>query len=169
VLMVLWISRFRKRSTKKFCLSFYIEEKSTNIYNLLLQPLDIYMIFWLAHLVPLYCINAKDVDAIRKGNQRIKGYFPKHPLQPVIRLWNSLIVWNTKVKTYIERLLSSWLGGLLEDLVAMIRMPILSIKKNNLGKKGRGIVISDCMLKFHMDKRKEYILKYMNRLKSKLH
>ena len=86
VLMLLGLSRQAGRIKKKFCLSFYIEEKSSNIYTLLLQPLDIYMIFWLTHLVPMYCVHHKDADMIWKKNKRIKGYFPNHPLRQVVRL-----------------------------------------------------------------------------------
>ena len=59
------------------------------------------------------------------------------------------------------------MGNLLNALIGRLRTPWLHIKKAKLGKKGWGIVINNHMLKFHGDRRKDIILRYMNVIKSK--
>lgn len=93
--------RFTK---KRFCLSFYVEKKHSNIYPIAIQPLDIYLLFRIAHLVPLYSVHQKEQDHIRKANKRIKGYFPHHPLKQLIRLGITPVFGNTLFKDTIEKL-----------------------------------------------------------------
>lgn len=167
LLLILWVSRIWNRSVKKFCLTFYLEEKHENIYDILLQPLDIYMIFWLAHLVPLYTVSLKDVNTIRKENKWLRGYLPNHPSSPVIRLGNDLVVGSNRLKNFIEWVLGGRLGDRCNTLIAIVRKPFLYYKKTRLGKKWWWIIISDTMLKFHGDKRKSIMLDYLNATKSK--
>jgi hypothetical protein len=166
LLWIFWLLRIGNRSVKKFCLSFTIEQKHENLYEILLQPTDIYMIFRLAHLVPLYAVHAKDVDLIRKSNKRLKGYLPNHPGKQLIRLGNELVVGNNTFKDVVEYLFGGMFGNFCNKIVWLIRSPLLYYKKSRLSKKGRWIVISDTMLKFHGDKRKEIMLRYMNATKS---
>lgn len=166
-LFFLGLWRSGTKIQKRYCLSFYVEKKHENLYDLLLQPLDIYFIFWLAHLVPLYTTSMKDVDLIWKSNKWLKSYLPKHPGKQLIRLGNDLIVWSTWRKEIVERVLKRRMGNLLNSLIGYLWTPWLRIKKGKLGKKGWGIVINNHMLKFHGDKRKDIILRYMNVIKSK--
>ena len=167
ILFFLGLARNWNKIQKKYCLSFYVEKKHENLYELLLQPLDIYLIFRIAHLVPLYTTSVKDVDLIWKSNKRLKSYLPNHPGKQLIRLGNDLIVWSNWRKETIERILKRRLGNLLNLFIGYLRSPWLHIKKGRLGKKGWWIVINDYMLKFHGDKRKDIILRYMNVIKSK--
>ena len=48
------LKRSRKKKEKKFCLSFYITEDHKSLYNIMISKTDIYLNYWLAHLVPLY-------------------------------------------------------------------------------------------------------------------
>gem|GEM_PF-6813229 len=52
-------------------------------------------------------------------------------------------------------------------MIASIWNPIHRLRQHSLGKKARGIVINKYMLKFHLDRRKEYLLRYMNKLKTR--
>ncbi|HMY80868.1 MAG TPA: hypothetical protein PLW93_06405 [Candidatus Absconditabacterales bacterium] len=167
ILGLLGLSRIGSRSVQKYCLSFYITRNNLNLYSLLIQPIDIYFIFWLAHLVPLYSTYAKEVDLIWKENKWIKGYLPHHPLKQVIRLGNPLIIGDTIIKRLGERILGGFLGNGLNTIIGIIWKPILYYKTKKLGKKGRGVIVDDTMLKFHMDKRKEITLKYLNKSKKK--
>lgn len=71
---------------QKFCLSFYVDEKYLNFYKILLQPIDIYFIYWLAHLVPLYTNDRLRINHIRKHNRRLKNYLPNHDLDQEIQI-----------------------------------------------------------------------------------
>ena len=168
ILWIFWLSRIGKRSVKKYCLSFYLEESpKSNLYSLLLQPLDLYMIFWLAHLVPLYAISAKEADFIWKSNIRLKSYLPNHPLKQIIHLGNILQVGKSRWKEIIEIVLHNRIGNMINRTIGSIRKPIILYKKKRLGKKWRWVILSDSILKFHLDKRKEIILKYLNNIKKK--
>jgi len=158
-----WILRTGPRIAKKICTSFFVDSKHLNFYTLLLQPLDIYFIFWLAHLVPRYSLQIKESDVVWKNNKRIKGYMPHHPLKQVIRLQNELCYGTTKTRDFVEIVLWSWLGDICNWLVSVIWRPIMLWKKRKLGKIGWWIIISDVMLKFHGDKRKDILLKYKSK------
>lgn len=154
------ILRVWNRIEKKICTSFFVDNKHLNFYSLLLQPLDIYFIFWLAHLVPRYTLQWKESDKIWKHNKWLKSYLQFHPLEQVIRLQNQLFFWTTWPRDIIERILWWSLGSLCNWIISVLWRPIMLWKKKKLGKVGWGIVISDSMLKFHGDKRKEIALKY---------
>lgn len=162
-LFVKWILRTWSKVTKKVCTSFFVDSKHCNLYPLLLQPLDIYFIFWIAHLVPWYSSQIKESDKIWKHNKRLKGYMPYHPLKQVIRLENDFYFGTTKLRDVIERLLSKWLGDICNSLVSLFWKPIMLWKRKILGKVWWGIIISDTMLKFHGDKRKDIALRFKSR------
>lgn len=158
-----WILRTWSRVSKKICTSFLIDSSQLNLYPLLIQPLDIYLIFWLAHLVPWYSSQIKESDKIWKYNKRLKGYMPHHPLKQVIRLENNFYYGTTKLRDIIEKILWKWFGDICNKLVSIIRKPIMLRKRRKLGKMWWGIVISDTMLKFHGDKRKDIALRFKSR------
>lgn len=152
---------------QKFCLSFYVDEDNLNFYKILLQPIDIYFIYWLAHLVPLYTNDRLHLCDIWKHNRRLKDYLPNHALDQEIQIGNKLIVWNNKFKDTVEYIFWSIIGRGVNKIIKFLWMPILTYKLKKLGKKGRWVIISDQMLKFHLDMRKIYLMKYNNWIKKK--
>jgi hypothetical protein len=158
-----WILRTWSLVPKKICTSFLIDSSQLNLYPILLQPLDIYLIFWIAHLVPWYSSQIKESEKIWKYNKRLKGYMPHHPLKQVIRLENNFYYGTTKLRDVIESILWRWFGDICNKLVSIIRKPIMLWKKRRLGKMWWGIVISDTMLKFHGDKRKDIALRFKSK------
>lgn len=166
-LRILGLSRIGKRSKKKLCLSFYVSKNNENLYHLLLQPLDIYFIYRLAQLVPRYSTYSKDADLIRKKNKRLKSFMPYHPLKQVIRIGTTLEYWSTSIKDIVQKVLWWRLGDAIDFVIWWIWKPILYFKNRKLWKFWWWVVVRDTMLKFHMDKRKDILLKYMNVIKSK--
>ncbi|HBB03723.1 TPA: hypothetical protein DCZ39_02335 [Patescibacteria group bacterium] len=61
---------------KKFCLSFYVTHTHQNLYNIMLPQNDIYFIYWLAHLVPLY---QETPENIYKHNKWLESALPNFP------------------------------------------------------------------------------------------
>lgn len=165
ILWLFWISRYWNRKVKKLCLSFYVSHSHTNLYSILLQPLDIYLVYWLAHLVPYYSYYIKDSDTIWKKNKWLKWFLPHHPLKQVIRLWIPCEFWSFYVRDVLERILRWVIWDIFESVISLLRKPILQLKKMKLGKIWWWIIISDDMLKFHGDKRKDIMLRYMNKIK----
>lgn len=159
-----WILRTGPHSVKRVCTSFFVDSRHLNFYTLLLQPLDIYFMYWLAHLVPWYTLQIKEVDAVWKSNKWLKWYLPYHPWKQVIRLQNELYYGTTKTRDLLEKIWASWFGSLCNRLISVVWKPIMVWKKRKLWKIWWGIIISDTMLKFHGDKRKDIALRFKSKL-----
>jgi hypothetical protein len=55
--LMMWvysIKRSGKTTRKSFCLSFFVDRNNQNLESLLLHKRDIYLPYWIAHLVPVY-------------------------------------------------------------------------------------------------------------------
>jgi hypothetical protein len=55
--LMMWvysIKRSSKTTRKRFCLSFFVDRNNQNLEPLLLHERDIYLPYWIAHLVPVY-------------------------------------------------------------------------------------------------------------------
>jgi len=143
---------------KKFCLSFYVTQSHQNLYNIMLPQNDIYFIYWLAHLVPLY---QETPENIYKHNKWLESALPNFPGRHCIDIWLKATSGKSKFKKIVE-FLSGWiLGSLREYLIQLVRLPIVIYKNKQLWERGRGVVVNKNMLKFHMDIRKKIHLLYM--------
>ncbi len=143
---------------KKFCLSFYITNTHQNLYNIMLPQNDIYFIYRLAHLVPLY---QETPENIYKHNKRLESALPNFPGRHCINIWLTPSSGTSIFKKTIEFLSWGILGKIYEYLIQVIRLPIVIYKTKKLWERWRGIIINKNMLKFHMDIRKKIHLLYM--------
>ena len=151
----LWLKRSLSNKKEKFCLSFYITQDNKNLYPIILKDkVDIYLAYWLAHLVPLYQ-ERLDSWSMYKNNPWFKSYLPNHPEKYCINLWIKTVHGSTKSKEILEKIFGWAFWLLVEKLVKTLRKPILKKKTKALWDKAKRIVISDKMLKFHDDKREE--------------
>ncbi len=166
-----WIKVWSNNKSKKFCLSFYVTENNLDIYNISLPKTDIYLAYWLAHLVPLYSENKASNTNIYHENNWLKALLPNFPNKHIINIWNKKIYWNSNKKNKLEYFFWNfffWISWLIiENLIKLIRYPILIIKKRKLWPSGKNIVISDTMLKFHKDIRKKVRLLFTSQSKKK--
>lgn len=153
----------RGHSRKKFCLSFYITEDSQNLYPIMLPKNDIYFIYWMAHLVPLY---QEEFTNIYKDNRRLQSVLPYFPGKSTINIW----IPTTYGKSRWKKTLEFWCWWirwkLLELIIKSIRLPIVIYKKNKMKTKWRWVIINKHMLKFHGDIRKRVHLLYEVYIKS---
>ena len=156
------IKRGLTSKRKKFCLSFYVSQNNQNFYHIMLPDNDIYFIYRLAHLVPLY---QETYENIYKHNNRIQGTLPNFPGKHIIDIGISPEFGKTNWKRFQEFFCGGIRGKVVEKIIKYIRLPLVIYKKNKFGKSGRGIIISDTMLKFHKDKRKKIHLLYKIYLK----
>ena len=151
---------------QKFCLSFYITEDNQNLYPIIIDKTDVYLSYRLSHLVPLYTQETKKTTKdsynhnIYQNNKRLECLMPNHPQEHCISIWNNHFIWNTKVKKRLEFLFWWFVWNLIELLIKIIRLPILLYKTKKLWTKWNQIIISDKMLKFHDDIRKQIQLIY---------
>jgi len=143
---------------KKFCLSFYVTQTHQNLYSIMLPQNDIYFIYWLAHLVPLY---QETPENIYTHNKWLESVLPNFPGSHCINIWNIPQEGKTKFKKITEYLCGGIIGKGAELLIKCIRLPIVIYKTKQLWDKWWGIIANKNILKFHMDIRKKIHLLYM--------
>lgn len=157
---VLWQKRTKISFIKKFCLSFYVTQDSMNLYPISLKPMDLYLIYWLAHLVPLYLENPWN-NNIYENNKWINSFLLNFPMQHVINIWTKQFTWSNWFKRFIERIFGWIIWNIFEKFIKVIWIPVIITKNKKLWKKARWVFVSDKMLKFHWnDIRKKVNLKY---------
>ena len=158
---ILWLKRSLKNKKWKFCLSFYVTEDNKDLSPILLKDTqDIYLPYWIAHLVPLYQ-ETKKIENIYTKNKRLKSELPNYNEEIQINIWNDNFRWATKIKTFLEKIYSKKHWIFIENLIKRLRIPVLKNKVQRLWNKWKQIVISDAMLKFHDDKRVVIAEKYI--------
>lgn len=155
---ILWLKRSKINKKQKFCLSFYISEKHRNLYSIMLNKTDIYLTYWIAHLVPLY--QEKNYQTIFLQNKWLSELLPNHPMDYCINIWNKKFIGKSKVKKILEFLFWWFFGKIIERIIKIIWLPILNKKIYKLWNKWKHIIINDNMLKFHDDIREEIHLLY---------
>ncbi len=140
---------------KRFCLTFYIDEKHANIYGLRKKQGDIYLSYRLAHSVLLYTDNTLSDNYLIEQNRELLEYLPYHPPYQSISIWNSIFKGNNYFKYSSEFLLCNPIGRIIQYCIQYIRGKIiLRYKISKLSPATRKeIIISPYMLKFHQDKR----------------
>jgi hypothetical protein len=161
------IKRTKTIVDKQLCLSFYITDNHLNLYPLSLPKGDIYLAYWIAHLAVIRHDPTWNPNKIFEENKRIKWYLPNHPLKQIIlKKQIPRTNKNTQAKQW-EKKLSGIRWTIIEQIIKIIRYPIVITKKTLLWKQWRGVIISDSILKFHWDqrkkiqfKRKQYCKKY---------
>lgn len=149
---LLGLKRGGNKKNKKYCLSFYVTEDGQNLYNIMLPKTDIYLTYWLGHLVPLY---NESENNIYKENKRFDILLPNHPKKYTINIWNKIWDWKTKFKKITEFIFGWIIGKTLELTIKLLRLPIVIIKTKQHWGKWRWIIINRKMLKFHMDIRRK--------------
>lgn len=173
LLATLVLSLFGLRRTKKIfkdrvCLSFYVTDDNLNLSKIALDEdlsgvalakTDIYLMYWLAQLIPIY-----DPDnlhtSIQRANQWVKKYLP-NAFVPY-ELSERLQVSNGKISKFIKNLLEKMWSGKYGDLIekqareaqkARMKMNYASAQNEP----DTRVIVSDQMLKFHEnDRRVEY-------------
>lgn len=143
---------------KKFCLSFYVTHTHQNLYNIMLPQNDIYFIYRLAHLVPLY---QETPENIYTHNKWLESALPNFPGRHCIDIWLKPTWGKTIFKKITEFLFGGLVGQGIEYLIKLVRLPIVIYKTKQLWERGRGIIVNKNVLKFHMDIRKKIHLLYI--------
>jgi len=165
IFFLLGIKRWKNKE-KKFCLSFYTTEDNRNLYPICIEKNDIYLSYWLSHLVPLY-IEDPDFKNIYEENKWINSTIPNHPQKHIINIWNNQLKWKTILKQIIEKILGWIQWKILEQIIKFIRLPIVITKSKRPKNKWSWIIINNKMLKFHRDIRLKIHLKYQTLSKKK--
>ena len=160
-----WAKRFWKNSRKKICLSFFITSNSQNLYAISLPTLDIYLAYWISHLVLIYQPNDTINNSFFESNKWVKWILPNYKEKQTISLWINPFSWNTKFKNIMETLGKWFLGNIFETLMRCIQRAIIHLKITLNPIWNKDVIISDSMLKFHQDIREKVSLKYNLKVK----
>lgn len=156
-LAVSWLGRRRhgKKIANRVCLSFYITDGHLNLADIALGPKDIYLVYWLATLAPIYGQNV--YQEFLAANGWLKDYLPN--FYPAALTGRRKIEDRPLIKlgrNFKEKIFGGFFGDGLERLAK--RLQLDKMKKNSFfAENDLKVVISDTRLKFHEnDRRREY-------------
>jgi len=162
----LWIARlyawwiFRKIRTtkshkyKRFCLSFWVEEDQLELKNMSLAPIDIYLIYWIAHAVPIFS-RGWNVVNFYIANKWIKEFLPWWQPKQIIDLNIPLLV---KKVNKTNRLIDNIFGNVTNSMIYILWRPLMLIKAYWNGESlGVGTIIKKGVVKIHKDIRQQVI------------
>lgn len=163
VLSLFRLRRTKKKIKNKICLSFYVTDNNLNLKNIAIEELDVYLMYWIDQLIPVYDPENLHKN-IRKENEWIKKYLP-NSLQEysLVEKWK---VQNNKIKKIFEKMWGGNYGDLLESQSKGIQKARMKMNQSSLqNEDDTRVVISDKMLKFHEnDRREEYREKWLKRI-----
>lgn len=171
---VLGLRPSERNARDKICLNFYVSEEAmdlekfmlnntvgTEYYSVPKKNNDIYFIYWLANLIPIY-----EKDEMYKkfiqANGWLKNYLPNW--QPV------LASGRRRVKSGENKVYDAMINlifGHLEKILKNIQLKLMPKEIKELANKDSRVVINDNILKLHVkDRREEYRNKWEDKIKS---
>ncbi|MEI6597328.1 MAG: hypothetical protein WCL13_03960 [bacterium] len=160
-------------SRDKICLSFYVSEETMDLSNLMLKEInppyppllkgaesvDIYFIYWLAGLTPLFD-SGGIYEKLICSNPWFKNYLPNwRPMKPASQ---------RKIKPFLSKFyhdaVDLFFSGL-EPRLKALQLKLLPLKLKNLMNQDSWVIINDQIIKLHAnDRREEYREKYLNKI-----
>ncbi|MDO4713453.1 MAG: hypothetical protein Q4B28_02100 [bacterium] len=119
IMWILGIKRSRSRSSMRFCLSFFVTPSASNLHPLLLHNRDLYLPYWIVHLVPIYLLEGK--ASIYASNQRVQTFLPFWQAEQQIFL--PLIPRQGRhwLRQLREALHWGWIGNFWESCLQILR------------------------------------------------
>ena len=167
ILSLFGLRRTRKKITNQVCLSFYLSDKFLNLRSLRIADPDIYLIYWLANLTPIY-----DPDNLEQkmfaANAWVKDYLKNYGLD-ARRFESALTPDSWASKKFKQALTAMWqgqYGNILESQAREVQKTKMKFNAKSLAKQPDSrVVINDQMLKFHEnDRRAEYQKKWEEKI-----
>lgn len=156
LMSIMNLRRGQKKITDRVCLSFYITEDNLDLAQIAIDSPDIYLVYWLLQLVPVYGGQEYYQKVMAKNlwiNDFVKNNFQNyHPLP----------IWETKLNKFqqlarnaFENIFFGRFGDLANNLFKKIQLKkIASNVDVSTRPSGKGVVINDQMLKFHENDRR---------------
>lgn len=144
-----------ERSRDTLCLSFYLSDPAQSLAPLVLPGDDIYMRYWLDHLVPIYGESAL-IEKLRAANAWHRDRLPNaYGVVPASRRRTE----DTRVSRFLKRGLELLHGGtagqMLEGWYRGWQQKHLPEKLKALVNTDTRVVMNETMLKFHENDRRE--------------
>lgn len=149
VLQLAGLRRHGDQIANRVCLSFYLTPRAADLQAIALQGSnDVYLRYWVAHLIPLFA-RKKVLEDFWHANEWAHHALHQAPQpMPLLRDRASVVVYVA------EWLLGGWVGNACERVCRA-----LQLRRMGHGAADRhdtAVVISDTMLKFHENDRREW-------------
>lgn len=158
------LRRTKVKIKNKICLSFYVTDNRLNLSDIALKD-DIYLMYWLALLIPIY-----DPDnlgkSLRAANQWVIKNLPNAFKGEMNREWE--VKKNSRIKKFLEKMWGGGYGDVMEHQAREAQKIKLKMNTNSVqDASDTRVIISDEMLKFHEgDRRSEYRDRWLARCKN---
>lgn len=171
------LSLFRLRRTKKkiknrICLSFYVTDDNLNLEKIAIEQPDIYLIYWIASLIPVYAPE-NFFEKIQQANKWVEKYLPNglqeyvgaNCCSPTQGAYDNTPV--QLIKKMLEKIWEGRYGNMIEAQARGIQQAKMKMNfQSRQNQPGTSVIISDSMLKFHeTDRREEYRDNWLEKLK----
>ena len=167
---LLFVTGQRPRKTSaanKICVSFLVTTSHLDLAPLLDQQPDIYFVFWLDQLVPLY--DPEGLHArLLSANAWLSTWLPHRGMTPAFL--STSTVSDSRFSRWVKKIGERWWAGrygdMLESQAKAIQMQRIRLLYHDfLRTPSTQVVISDRVLKFHNhDRRAEYRSAWLARL-----
>lgn len=141
--------RHGRRIADHICLSFYVADDRLDLSTIALVPIDPYLVYWHATLLPLYIRN-NAYEAFQHENEWIKAYVPNVSFVTAARrrtVSDYPVV--IAVRSVVEAILSTMLGDALEHTARWLQVAKVRYHPAPAAHGTRSVVMNDSMLKFH--------------------
>ncbi|MFA6307156.1 MAG: hypothetical protein WCV70_04025 [Patescibacteria group bacterium] len=182
-------------SRDKICLSFYVSERAMNLSGLMLKNYpaavseeeqisldsrlrgndkkgygnDIYFIYWLAGLTPIYDIGGV-YEKLMAANSWLKNYLPNWPALTEAPAGKQPGPWSKRrdvggsLPRFYRDVIDLFIGGL-EPQFKTLQLKLLPPQLKEMMYHDSRVVINDSILKLHAnDRREEYREKYLSKI-----
>ncbi len=153
---------FLRRSSRNvedlICLSFYVTDQALDLSNICLASPDVYQSYWNAQLIPLYD-PSQFLFEIQKNNTWLNPYLPNMVKDYILsnRYKVSSPYFTFTIKRFFEWIFSRRFAFVFERYLRFLQLQKMRLLTKDLpSHQNKNVIISDRMLKFHENDRKQY-------------
>ena len=157
------LRRHGAKVANRLCLSFYVSEENENLSNLTLSE-DPYFYYWLSFLIPLYAESGY-YQHFWEQNKWLIEKLPNTSNLGLDYAWNVRDnLFFKAIRRMLRGLIFSKCGAKLEAIFKKIQLRKMATNVSSLAKESdTRVIISDSVLKFHENDRREQFLNNLNK------
>ncbi len=150
------MKRSKNKISQKFCLSFFVAGEGMNLSQLADEgEVDDFMAYWTLHLSLLYEGYQWISQKFYQKNSWLAEYFLLDSLNQLVDLDHQIYTWKAIFSRFVEYLFSGILGDWFEKLLRSLWSRRISRGVAKNPSQYQGTLISDIVLKFHEQTRKQ--------------
>jgi len=149
LLSLLRVRRHGRKIAGRFCLSFFVTEDFLNLEELQKPPYDIYLVYWLVTLKPVF-----DRGLYKKfvqENAWIQVYLPR----PLLFFEEKVMLKSSKILDFFSLFFWIFINSFTEKIFRYFLKKRSEKKARQLDEKA-SVIISDQVLKFHNVDRRDF-------------